>query len=149
MLIGVLYTDIDVPSFQIHLVLRNPSKLLDQILLTNCSIQETLRKYNVVPVVTRQASVDEEICGQKVPKNTYIACYISAVHMREWEDPESWKPERFLPGGEYESFPEDIRQYKVRTKLDFHQHNEREYVIAQQPNFLLLYLPFMYEELRI
>lgn len=80
-------------------------------------MQETLRKYSPVPVVTRQAAVDEEICGYKVPKGAYIACLLTAVHESEWANPREWKPERFLPGGEYESFNDSIRPHKVNACL--------------------------------
>ena len=71
----------------------------------------------MVPVVTRKVAVDEEICGYKVPKGAYIACFISAVHESEWEEPQEWRPERFLPGGEYESFDDSIRPHKVSSIL--------------------------------
>ena len=80
-------------------------------------MQETLRKYSPVPVVTRQAAVDEEICGFKIPKGSYIACLITAVHDSEWANPREWKPERFLPGEEYESFDDSIRPHKVNSSM--------------------------------
>ena len=75
--------------------------------------QETLRRWSVVPVVTRRAAVDDQICGYKIPKGTYIACLLSAVHAREWKDPQQWRPERFLPGGDYDSFEDGIRPHTV------------------------------------
>ena len=36
-----------------------------------------------------------------------------AVH-NSWAEPEAWRPERFLPGGEYSSFPESIRPFMAR-----------------------------------
>ena len=76
--------------------------------------QETLRRWSVVPVVTRRAAVDDQICGYKIPKGTYIACLLSAVHAREWKDPQQWRPERFLPGGDYNCFEDGIRPHTVR-----------------------------------
>lgn len=76
-------------------------------------LQETLRKYTVVPVVTRVAAADEEICGYKVPRGSHVACLLSAVHELEWSEPRKWRPERFLPGGEYDSFDESIRPHTV------------------------------------
>jgi len=37
---------------------------------------------------------------------------LQAVH-NSWQQPESWRPERFLQGGEYDSFKEDIRPFMV------------------------------------
>lgn len=38
--------------------------------------QESLRKYSVVPVVTRNLVADDELCGYKVPKGAWIICHI-------------------------------------------------------------------------
>lgn len=76
-------------------------------------VQETLRKYSVVPVVTRRVAADDSICGMRVPAGTYLACCIQAVHAA-WQQPSAWRPERFLPGGEYDGFKEDIRPFMVR-----------------------------------
>lgn len=73
-------------------------------------LKESLRKYSVVPVVTRDLNADDEICGVKVPRGSWIICHLQRVH-HLYEDPLSWKPERFMPGGEYESFSDDIRPY--------------------------------------
>jgi len=75
-------------------------------------LKESLRKYSVVPVVTRVAAQDTELCGRKVPKGTYVAICIQAVHNNTveaaggWKSPGSWEPERFLPGGEAETMPD-------------------------------------------
>ncbi len=73
-------------------------------------LKESLRKYSVVPVVTRDLNADDEICGVKVPRGSWIICHLQRVH-HLYDDPLSWKPERFMPGGEYESFSDDIRPY--------------------------------------
>ncbi len=38
--------------------------------------QESLRKYSVVPVVTRNLVADDELGGHKLPKGTWIVCHI-------------------------------------------------------------------------
>lgn len=73
-------------------------------------LKESLRKYSVVPVVTRDLNADDEICGVKVPRGSWIICHLQRVH-HLYEDPLNWKPDRFMPGGEYESFSDDIRPY--------------------------------------
>ncbi|KAK9909425.1 hypothetical protein WJX75_002020 [Coccomyxa subellipsoidea] len=82
----------------------------DQMIYTVSSLKETLRKYSVVPVVTRRVAADDSICGMRVPAGTYLACCIQAVHAA-WQQPSAWRPERFLPGGEYDGFKEDIRPF--------------------------------------
>lgn len=78
--------------------------------------QESLRKYTVVPVVTRRVAADDAICGRRVPAGTYLACCLQAVHAL-WAQPAAWRPERFQPGGEYEGFKDDIRPFMARIPL--------------------------------
>jgi cytochrome P450 len=75
-------------------------------------LKESLRKYTVVPVVTRVVAADGvSLCGVPVPRGTYVAMLAQAVHKGRWADPGAWRPSRFSPGGEYESFPESIRPF--------------------------------------
>jgi len=77
----------------------------------NC-LKESLRKYTVVPVVTRVVCSDGvTLCGVPVPRGTYIAMLAQAVHKGKWDSPGAWRPSRFAPGGEYDSFPEAIRPF--------------------------------------
>lgn len=73
-------------------------------------LKESLRKYSVVPVVTRDLNKDDDVCGEKLPRGSWIICHLQRVH-HLYKDPLAWKPDRFMPGGEYESFSEDIRPY--------------------------------------
>lgn len=73
-------------------------------------LKESLRKYSVVPVVTRDLNKDDEICGVKLPRGSWIVCHLQRVH-HLYKDPLVWQPDRFMPGGEYDSFSEDIRPY--------------------------------------
>lgn len=83
---------------------------IDDMEYTLCSLKESLRKYSVVPVVTRNLASPDVLCGHKIPAGSWIICHLQAVH-HSYEDPLHWKPERFMPGGEYEQFDEDIRPY--------------------------------------
>ena len=47
--------------------------------------QESLRKYSVVPVVTRRCAADDEMCGHRIPAGTYLACSIQARHLSSYE----------------------------------------------------------------
>jgi cytochrome P450 len=85
-------------------------------------LKESLRKYSVVPVVTRVAAEDTSLCGRKVPKGTYVAICIQAVHnntvraLGGWKSPFSWFPERFLAGGEAETMPDSALVEREREK---------------------------------
>lgn len=76
---------------------------------TAACLQETLRKYSIVPVLVRVAGQDTKLLGHFIPKGTKCAIMVGATH-RMWKDPHTYRPERFLPGGEFDSFPEDVRR---------------------------------------
>ena len=84
-------------------------------------LKESLRKYSVVPVVTRVAAEDTALCGRSVPRGTYVAICVQAVHNNAvgatggWGSPSSWEPERFLPGGEAETMPDSALVEKARS----------------------------------
>ena len=75
-------------------------------------MQESLRRYSVVPVVVRELQCNDVLCGYDVPQGSHVVTALKAVH-QQWQDPHIWRPERFMPGGEFDQFPEDIRQYMV------------------------------------
>ncbi|GAB4821188.1 hypothetical protein N2152v2_008234 [Parachlorella kessleri] len=83
---------------------------MDTCVYTAAALKESLRKYSVVPVVTRNLAADDELGGYKLPKGSWIVCHIKAIH-HLYKDPLAWKPDRFMPGGEYDQFSEDIRPY--------------------------------------
>ena len=74
-------------------------------------LKETLRKYSVVPVVVRVAlKDDDDLCGYRIKAGARIMCCISGTHDM-WEEPQEHRPERFLPGGEYDKFDDAERPY--------------------------------------
>jgi cytochrome P450 len=65
---------------------------------TEAVLKETLRRYSIVPVVTREAVEDDMLGGYAIPKGTKIVVAIDAVHHdpEVWKDPHDFRPERFL-----------------------------------------------------
>ncbi|GBF94771.1 cytochrome P450 [Raphidocelis subcapitata] len=82
----------------------------DEMLYTLSVLKEALRKYSVVPVVTRELVEDDTLAGYRIPAGTMITCQLQSVH-NQWRDPAEFRPERFMPGGEYDEFDESIRAY--------------------------------------
>ena len=69
-------------------------RIKDGLQFTQAALKESLRKYSVVPVVTRQLVEDDDLCGYHIPKGTIIVIPIQAVHSDPtlWENPtEVWK----------------------------------------------------------
>lgn len=77
--------------------------------VTEACLKETLRKYTVVPVITRVAQRDTTLCGEAVPRGAKVVLHLEGTH-RHWREPDAYRPDRFLPGDEYDSFPESIRR---------------------------------------
>jgi cytochrome P450 len=77
---------------------------------TLSALKESLRKYSVVPVVCRTLAEPDELLGHQLPAGTWVVCHLEAVH-HSYKDPLVWRPERFMPNGEYDMFDEDIRPY--------------------------------------
>ena len=63
-------------------------------------LKEALRLYNVVPVVTREARVDDAAAGYSIPRGTKLMIHLQAVHLdpENWPEPTRFDPDRFLGG---------------------------------------------------
>ena len=59
-------------------------RAVDTMIFTLSVLKETLRKYSVVPVVTRELVVDDELLGHKVPRGTMIVCVMQVCAVCCW-----------------------------------------------------------------
>lgn len=68
--------------------------------LTRAIVDETLRLYPPVHVFSRQALGKDEVSGIAVPKGSFmtISSYVLHRHKLHWENPNTFDPDRFLPG---------------------------------------------------
>ena len=67
---------------------------------TQAIIEETLRLYPPIPILGREAMVDDKIAGHKIPKGSLLFVVPWLVHRNRklWDKPDHFIPERFLPG---------------------------------------------------
>lgn len=72
---------------------------LTRLPYTMMVIQETMRLYPPVWILTRRAQADDEVGGYHVPagSDVLICPYTLHRHAGFWEDPERFDPERFHP----------------------------------------------------
>ena len=73
-------------------------KIRDGMEFTQACLKESLRKYSIVPVVTRELVEDDNLCGYDIPAGTIVVIPIQAVHNDPtiWKNPQEWNPQRFL-----------------------------------------------------
>ncbi|EFN52051.1 hypothetical protein CHLNCDRAFT_139264 [Chlorella variabilis] len=83
---------------------------VDGMEYTLATLKESLRKYSVVPVVTRNLVQEDELLGHKLPRGSWLIVHLQGIH-HQYNDPLAWRPERYMPGGEYDQFDESIRPY--------------------------------------
>lgn len=70
-----------------------------KLLWARAIIEETLRLYPPVHVFSRQAIGDDTVCGHHVPAGSMItiSSWLLHRHQKFWDEPEHFKPARFLP----------------------------------------------------
>jgi cytochrome P450 len=72
---------------------------LSRLRYSRMVVDETMRLYPPVWVISRQAIADDEIGGYRIPAGSEILMfpYITHRHPKWWPEPEKFLPERFAP----------------------------------------------------
>lgn len=89
---------------EIDSVLQGRVPTLDDVVnlpFTRAVFEEAMRLYPPVPLLSRQAREEDEIRGKRIKPGTIMLVlpWLLHRHEKEWEHPEAFYPERFLPGG--------------------------------------------------
>lgn len=73
---------------------------VEKLVYTRAILDETMRLYPPVPILSRQALKEDEIRGKKVPAGSImlIVPWLIQRHKKYWDKPDHFIPERFLPG---------------------------------------------------
>jgi cytochrome P450 len=72
---------------------------VEQLAFTRQVVNEAMRLYPSLPLMSRMCAQDTEAGGHPVTKGTFIFLPIYALHRhrRLWDDPEAFDPDRFSP----------------------------------------------------
>ncbi|MGI8553748.1 MAG: cytochrome P450 [Dehalococcoidia bacterium] len=72
---------------------------LPQLQFTGMVIDEAMRLYPPVWVMSRMAIAEDEVGGYRIPAGTLaiVSPYAMHRHPRYWQDPEAFNPDRFAP----------------------------------------------------
>ena len=98
-------------------------------------LKEALRKYSVVPVVTRVTKEEDVLGDYKIPKGTTIGLLLQSVHHREdlWPNPDKFDPTRFLE-------PNKVAPYTFLPFIDGPRNCLGQHLALLEGRVILAYL---------
>ncbi|XP_049520662.1 cytochrome P450 18a1 [Dermacentor silvarum] len=105
------------------------------------TILEVLRRANVIALGNAHATTcDVELAGYRIPADTHVVSNLWAIHMDPdlWEDPEEFRPERFLVNGQVQK-PDYFMPFSVGRRMCLGNHLTQSEVFLFLSNLLLRY----------
>jgi len=75
---------------------------VENLKYTRAILDETMRLYPPVPILSRQALKEDKIRGKKIPAGSLmlIVPWLIQRHKKFWKNPDAFMPERFMPEAE-------------------------------------------------
>jgi len=75
---------------------------VENLKYTRAILDETMRLYPPVPILSRQALKEDKIRDKKIPAGSLmlIVPWLIQRHKKFWKNPDAFMPERFMPGAE-------------------------------------------------
>jgi cytochrome P450 len=72
---------------------------LDKLVFTRAVVNEALRLYPPAPFMGREALGSDDLAGRRIEKGTQVVIspWIVHRHRRLWDEPDDFRPERFMP----------------------------------------------------
>ncbi|XP_054923489.1 cytochrome P450 18a1-like [Dermacentor andersoni] len=105
------------------------------------TILEVLRRANVIALGNAHATTcDVELAGYRIPADTHVVSNLWAIHMDPdlWEEPEEFRPERFLVDGQVQK-PDYFMPFSVGRRMCLGNHLTQTEVFLFLSNLLLRY----------
>lgn len=75
---------------------------VERLVLVQQVLKEAMRLYPPVPMISRQAMVETQLGGERLPAGSSVVIPIYAVHRHtaRWRNPDAFDPARFAPAAE-------------------------------------------------
>ncbi len=83
-----------------------PNEWQNALPILTAVLKESMRLYPAAGVVSREAKLDDVICGESIPKGTLVSVspWVLHRHTKLWENPDAFDPSRFM-GERVKSIP--------------------------------------------
>lgn len=68
------------------------------------------------PIPSPPLLQEDELLGHRLPAGSWLILHLQGIH-HQYREPSAWRPDRYMPGGEYDQFDAAIRPYMVCVRV--------------------------------